>query len=321
MSPQTPAAMIERGTFGTQRTICAPLESLPATAQEAGIQPPALFVIGEVALLNEKLRWFENLPLFGKRVLVTRPADQSVELYRLLRELGADVLPRPTLFIAPEYDRRGWARMQARCQPGDWLYFASEHGVQYFLHQRCYCGQDIRGLSVFSIAVPGPPAQSALRPAGLQADLIAETPTPIALAEEMAEKLNLAGRRIIRVRGTLGDNKVDAILSSTDAEIIPLVVYRTFTAKWGSEDLDRLERFPPDIILFSGGSEVSALVRILGKDRARELAASAITASIGPSTSAIASKYDLPVTVESSLPSLDGLVHTILQYLGGKQGG
>ena len=314
LSPQTPAAIIERGTTGAQRTITASLADLSTAASQAGVMPPALIVVGEVITLREKLRWFDRLPLFGKRVMITRPADQSVELYQTLRRLGAEVLALPTLTIFPENDYQGWDRLEHQTRPGDWLYFASENGVNHFLRQWRERGKDLRALSVFSIAVVGAGALGAFEPTGIRPDLVAAVPTTVGLAREMAEKLNLNGRRVVRIRGDQGDSIVDDILRSAGAEVLPLFVYRTLTAVWSDRDFQLLEAYPPDIILFSSGSAIAGLVQILGEEHARQLAAKAVTVSIGPTTTAAARAHGFPITSESATPSLNGLVQTLLDY-------
>jgi len=315
MSPQTPAALIERGTFGTQRLVSSPLVELPTAVDEGKIKPPALFVIGDVVALREKLRWFDDLPLFGKRVMVTRPVDQSAGLYSMLRSYGADVIPLPTLYIAPEFDRRAWARVESHCHPGDWLYFASENGVRFFLQQWRQQGKDIRALSVCAIAVVGVGAREAVEAVGIVPDLIAEKATTTGLAEEMVAKLELKNRRVIRVRGNLSGEQVDRILEAGGAKVIPLVVYRTCTAKWREDESERLEKFPPDIILFSSGTAVTALVHILGEQGARKLAEDTITVSVGPATTREATAAGIPITVEAAVPSLEGQVQSLLYYL------
>ncbi len=311
MSAKTPAGLVERGTFGVQKTVTSTLAELPVAAETAGIQPPAVFIIGEVVLLRDQLKWFDQLPLFGRRVMVLRPLEQAIEVYRNLRRLGAEVVPAPTLHIAADFDRRGWARLQSLAKPGDWLYFASENGVNHFFRQWRQQGRDLRGLSIFSIAVVGRGALRALEPTGIHADLIAATPTTIGLAEEMAARLDLSGRCVIRVRGNLGDEAPDEILRRGGADVQSLVVYRTNTAKWSTQQLDQLYRYPPHFILISSGASITALIKILGKERALQLAAEATTISIGPSTSRVARELGIEPTLEAAKPSLEGLLETL----------
>jgi len=319
MSPGIPAVIIERGTLGTQRFFSMPLAELPARAEKEKIKPPALFAIGEAVSLRRNLHWFDDLPLFGRRVMVTRPVEQSTQLYSRLRGLGAEVMPLPTLSTTPIDDQDAWTRLESRTRHGDWLFFASENGVRYFLEHWRRRGKDIRALSIFSIAVVGAGALRALEPAGIHADLVAATPTTTGLAEQMAAQLVLKGRRVIRVRGNLGDERVDKILSSADAEVIPLVVYHNLDAKWEKDDYEWLKQYPPDVFLFSSGSAISALIRILGEEYTQDLTARAITVSIGPHTTKTAQTQGITITVESPIPSLEGMVGVLLRYLNSQR--
>jgi len=120
MNPATPGAVIERGTTGGQKVVTAPLSRLPEEAMKAGIKPPALFVIGDVVSLKEKIGWFDPGPLAGKRVMVTRPTNQAGPMYEKLRRLGASVIPAPTIYVEGRYVEAAWKRMLARQDRGGW---------------------------------------------------------------------------------------------------------------------------------------------------------------------------------------------------------
>jgi uroporphyrinogen III methyltransferase/synthase len=312
-SPQTPAAVVERTTFGTQCTITAPLAELTARAAAAGITPPALFVIGEVVSLREELDWFGTLPLFGKRVMITLPDGHSTDLGRILRDLGAEVLSLRVLSFMPECDRRAWVRLQARIRPGDWLHFTEQNGVDYFLEIWRRQGKDIRALAVFSIAATGIGALNALKTAGINPDLVAaRSTTAVGLAEEMAAQLELPGRRVVMVRGNTGDTDGDALLISAGAEVIPMIVYRNITAKWDEDDLARFERRPPDIVFLTSEAAVAALVSILESAGVKRHFANAVCISIEPSTTKAARARGITITIESTVPSVEGMVEALL---------
>lgn len=315
VSPETPAAIIERGTMGTQRTITAPLAQLPQCATEAGARSPGLIVVGEVIALSEKLNWFARLPLFGHRVLVTGPAEQSRELYRLLREAGAEALPRPSLLVAPEYDRRRWARMNSRARNGDWLFLASPNGARFFLQQWRTLGKDIRAMAIFSLAVVDGATSEVFESCCIHPDLVAAKPSAVALAEEMTTKLDLHNRRVICVCSNLGDERVPDILTAAGAEVIPLLVYRLVTAHWTAGEIASLTENPPDAVLFSSGSEVAALLSILGLEAIRRLAERAVLVTIGSSTTEVARTHGIAVTAEASVSTFDGLIDTLKQNL------
>src|SRR5207248_4022859 len=95
----TPAAIIEEGTVAAQRTHVATLATLPDAARQAGVRPPALLVIGAVVALRDPLAWFERLPLFGQRIIVTRPAGEAGRAAARLEALGAEAILAPTVEV------------------------------------------------------------------------------------------------------------------------------------------------------------------------------------------------------------------------------
>src|SRR5204863_7764261 len=99
-----PSAAIRQATSGEQHTIEAPLRDLPEVVRTAGMKAPAIVVIGSVVSLRPHLTWFEQRPLFGKRVLVTRPRHQAGELVHRLEELGALPFTLPALEVREPAD-------------------------------------------------------------------------------------------------------------------------------------------------------------------------------------------------------------------------
>lgn len=322
MSPGTPAALIERGTTGAQRSIFGTLSDLPRLAEEANISPPALFVIGDVVTLGKDLGWFEGNVLCGKRVMVTRPADQAQELYSLLRSHGAEILPLPTITTAEYDDLRAWDQITSlftrevtrdESNSDQWLAFTSENGVRYFTAQLAKHGFDHRSLGKFNIAAVGSGTDSALRRKGLRADFIPSRATTSALGEELSRLLVGRDALVIRIRGNLADDRVEKALESAGAGVIPLYVYRTYTAPWDAGMWTLLDDNPPDVIAFTSGSTVTGFTEILGEARAREVANRALVASIGPMTTQIAAKHGIKVNVEAETHSVPGLIEAIVK--------
>jgi uroporphyrinogen III methyltransferase/synthase len=307
MPPGTPAAFVERGTFSTQRVVTTTLSRLPEKVLEAGLKPPALFVLGEVANLREALRWFKDRPLFGVRVMVTRPADQAAPLYRQLRELGAEVLAYPTLATEGDYRKNAWKKLGEITSRERWLVFTSENGVRYFLDQWFDTFGDIRGLKDYRIAAVGGGPVRALNADHIEADFVPSRATPAVLAQEMVERLQMSGATVVRVRGNLGGDDLEEALARAGADVIPLCVHRTFYTEWPPEAKEKLFAHPPDVILFTSGSAVKGLAANLDEHELKRLAAGAVVASIGPAASKVICSYGIDVGLESqgyTLPSM-----------------
>ncbi|MEW5992971.1 MAG: uroporphyrinogen-III C-methyltransferase, partial [Candidatus Zixiibacteriota bacterium] len=203
LSGATPAAVVERGTLATQRVFTCTIEGLPETVTSNNVRPPAIFILGNVVNLRSHLEWFDRRPLMGVRVMVTRPADQAQEMYRQLRELGADVLPYPTIATEEVVDEKSRQAVDNISSDDPWLVFTSENGVRYFLKQHLGRFKDVRTLAHYKIAVVGQGTASALAKHHLKPDFVPSQATTAALAQELAESRTWDGNVVVRVRGTL----------------------------------------------------------------------------------------------------------------------
>ncbi len=319
MDPNTPAALIERGTTGSQRHISATLADLPGKAAQEGIAPPALFIIGKPVLLSEELDWFGGGVLSGKRMMVTRPADQAFDMYALLREQGAEVLPLPTIRTAAHDDDSGWDEIKGlfelnvRGKAEEWIVFTSENGVRYFIQQLFDRGYDFRFLGRFKIAAMGTGTDRALRLHHLKADFLPTKSTSDVLAAEFSDYIKGKACKVIRVRGNLGDDRIEQSIEEADAVVLPLQVYDTSTAVWDAGMWACLDENPPDVITFTSGSTAAGFKEILG-DRGEEIAGNAVIASIGPMTTQIITNEKMKVAIEAKMHSVPGLVEEILNY-------
>jgi uroporphyrinogen III methyltransferase/synthase len=314
MSPDTPVAAVERGTLSTQRTLSATLADLPQRAEEFGLKPPALFVIGEVVRQREAINWFQDKPLFGVRVMVTRPADQAPPLYRDLRELGAEVLAYPTLATMEDFRSDDWDALRRIETDDRWVVFTSENGVRYFLKQWYATIGDIRGLSRYRIAAAGDGTARALNASNIAPDFVPTRASTKVLAKEMAEKLQLSGATVVRVTGGGGSDVIHRELQQTGANIVSLPVYRTFHLKWLAAVKDKLFAYPPNVILFTSGAAVDGLAANLDERELRELSAGATVVSIGPTTSKAIESQGMTVGLESKVHTIPAILEELAAY-------
>ncbi|HOP07624.1 MAG TPA: uroporphyrinogen-III C-methyltransferase [candidate division Zixibacteria bacterium] len=314
MSPDRPAAIIERGTLPTQRRVIGTLGTLPDLVQQESIRPPALFMIGETVELHSTLDWYGGKALSGLRVMVLRPADQAGSVYHELRELGAEVLPYPTIATREVVDDNAWSKIKRLSGSHRWLLFTSENGVRYFMRQLAEKVGDVRHLAAYRIAAVGYGTARALREHALTADFIPTKATVARLASELCETYSLAGAEVVRVQGNLSDNTVYDTLTAAGASVLPLEVYHTYHPEWPDEYRNRLFDFPPDVILFSSGSTAEGLVQKFSVGELARLTEKAVLVSIGPSTSAMIESYGLKVTVEAAEHSLPGVIEALVSY-------
>ena len=207
MSPDMPAAVLQKGTTSEQRAVVADLATLPERVKQAKIEPPAIIVVGKVCALHEKFAWFEKLPLFGLRVAVTRPRDRATTLSDRLRELGAQVIEMPTI--------RTVARQEGGALDGAldglagyrWIVFTSPAGVKIFMQALARRRLDVRALAGAKLAVIGTGTGKELEKYGLFADLVPETYDGDSLGIAMAEVLR-SGDRVLIPRASRGNGEL-----------------------------------------------------------------------------------------------------------------
>ncbi|MCK4656808.1 MAG: uroporphyrinogen-III C-methyltransferase [candidate division Zixibacteria bacterium] len=315
MPPDTPAATIERATYPTQRSFKSVLKDLPNIVADQCVKAPALFVIGEVVDLQPYLTWFEDKPLFGVRVMVTRAAEQAAETYRMLRDLGAEVLPYPTIEISEHFDEEAWAAFENIRNENRWLVFTSENGVRYFMRKLSYHIGDMRHLAYFSIAAVGEGTARALQKHCIEPDFVPSTATVADLAAEFSQYVDAKGATVVRVRGNLSDNTFEEMAESKGTEVLPLMVYRTSHHRWPMEFKEKLFEYPPDVMLFTSGSTFEGLFANLNDDEVKRLTSTAKIFSIGPSTSEKIRQRGFEVTAESTPHTIPALIETLVDYM------
>src|SRR5580704_14111467 len=171
-SPQTPAMAVRWATRPDQQTIAGTLENLPGRIADAGLKPPATIVIGQVVALRDQFNWYERLPLFGQRIVVTRDRSQAMELAEPLEALGAETLLLPVIEIR-EGDSSALDAAIARLDSYDWLIFTSVNGVRYFVDRLDRSAADLRSLKAKICAI-GPATRAAVEALHLKVDLMPE---------------------------------------------------------------------------------------------------------------------------------------------------
>src|SRR6266403_3870932 len=166
-----PVALVRLGTVGQQKTIVGTLENIAERASIAGFEAPAVAIFGDVVSLRKNLHWFENRPLFGKRIVVTRTRKQASGLSSQLRALGADVIQLPTIRIEPPSDLREFAELVRDAHSYDWIVFTSPNGVDAFLAIFFKLYDDAREIGPAKIAAIGPATAQRVRDFHLHIDL------------------------------------------------------------------------------------------------------------------------------------------------------
>ena len=318
--PATPAAVIEWGTLPRQRTAAGTLATIADAVREAGIEPPAVTVVGEVARLRDGLRWFDARPLFGKRVLVTRTRQQASELSRALAAQGAEPIELPTIEIVPTYDEAAVAAAisDLRSSAYSWAVFTSANAVDLFTGRIEAAGLDARAFGRARIAAIGPGTAEALRKRGLRADLVPERYVAEGLVDAFS-RLVLRGQRVLLPRAEGARELFVDALASMGARVDELKLYRAQVPSVRESDaLRRLRAGEIDAATFASSSAVRNLVEMLGGDVAplRDI----VIAAIGPVTADAVRAGGLDVAMTADEYTIEGLVDALARHYSGAAG-
>jgi uroporphyrinogen III methyltransferase/synthase len=267
-------------------------------------------IIGEVVALRDKLAWFEQLPLFGRRIVVTRAADQAAELSCRLRALGAEPQELPVISLEPPTDPAPLDRAIQNLASYDWVIFTSANGVRFFLNRLDQSQQDLRSLRA-RICVIGPATRKAIEDLHLKVDLMPKEYVAESLIQAFAAE-NLAGQRVLLPRAAVARDVIPEELAKLGANVDVVEAYCNVVppdAPARAREIFSAEK-KPDWITFTSSSTVKNLIAIAG----REAIEGVRIASIGPVTSSTLCAHGLKVDVEAGQFTIDGLVEAILAY-------
>ncbi|MGQ9497243.1 MAG: uroporphyrinogen-III C-methyltransferase [Desulfotomaculales bacterium] len=314
---ETPAAVIQWGTLPLQVTVTGTLADIGAKVARAGITNPAVFVVGDVVRLREKLNWFEAKPLFGKKVLITRTREQAGELAKAITALGGEPWEFPTIQILPPVD---WTPVDVAIEhlgAYDWIIFTSVNGVRFFFGRLKQHDKDVRALGRACIGAIGPKTQAALERYGLRVDAVPELYRAEEVAATLRERM-APGAKVLLPRADIARKLLAEALAELGAEVTEVAVYRTVPVAKDAAPVRRaLDRGEIDVVTFTSSSTVHNFVSLVGPGEAAALLAGCVVASIGPITSRTARAYGIRVDVEAERYTIDGLVEAICGYFGG----
>jgi len=308
--PHTPVAVIRWGTRPNQEVITGTLRDIGRKAR--AIQPPAVTVVGDVVKLRDSLNWFERLPLFGKRIVVTRARDQAGQLRDALRELGAEIVEVPTIEIRDPSSWKSLDEAIRRLEEFDYLVVTSVNGVRNFLARLQACGRDLRDLKGLEIGAIGPATAAEFSKSGIRVDFLPQEYQAEGLLEVLGNR-EVRGKAFLIPRAKVARDLLPRELTKRGARVEVVEAYETVLPRFPAQELDRLLTPPPDVITFTSSSTALNFAKLLGKPKMKKLAAAA-QASIGPVTSEAIRGLGLSVTIEAKESTVGGLVRAIQQY-------
>jgi uroporphyrinogen III methyltransferase/synthase len=318
--PDRAAALIYRGTSPGQHTVAGTIAHVLEVTLTSPRAEPGLLVIGDVANLREHLRWFDERPLFGKRIVVTRSREQARELVDALENLGAQAIEAPTFRMLPPDDPEAVERVAASLQSYSWVIFESANAVARFLSVLLRGPGDLRALGSVSLCAIGPSTAEQLVAHGLKPDVVIPEFRAEGVSETIAAKRPITGERVLVVRPEHLRDVLATELTERGAQVTDLIVYRSATESADSPAVQDLYRRlldgAIDAVTFTSPSAVGRLVSLIGEEQAVDLLNITVIAAIGPVTAAAAAELGIKVTVVPETYTVEGLVNALVEYFG-----
>ncbi len=310
----TPAAVIQDASLPTQRTVVGTLDTLAARASAARMRAPALIVVGEVVGLRQRLRWFDMHPLFGKRILSTRPEQQSRALRSDLARVGAEVICAPTIETHAIVPNPALEAALGRLTQVNLLLFTSANAVDAFMASLKAHGLDARALAHITLACVGPKTARALTRFGLCADVTPPSFSGAELASYLGESGQLSGSKVLFPRAKVADEATVVALKNGGATVDVVPVYETtLPGDTAKATLVSALTTGVDATVFTSASTAknfSQLCATLGLDAER----GGIRFAIGPSTAKALASSGLPAHHIAPEATHEGLVSALLSH-------
>ena len=315
-SPDTPVAVIHRGTVPGQKSVEGSLRDIATIAKKKGITPPGIIVVGDVVRLRPELNWFEKRPLFGKRIVVTRAREQASQFMAGLSELGAECIEFPTIEIKPPLSRAGMDRAIETLGDYHWLIFTSVNGVDWFFKRLYELGKDIRSLRDIKVGAIGPKTAEAVRKRGINPDLVPDEYKAEGVIEAFRGK-DLKGVNILIPRAAEAREILPDELRELGARVDVVEAYRTVMPGAGTEKLAAmLNKGEIDMATFTSSSTVTNFVSMF-RDKGDSLGQwmkDVAVACIGPITAKTAEENGFRVSLAPKEYTIEALTDAVVEY-------
>jgi len=314
--PDTPAAIVERVSWGEQRTVYATLAGLEDARRAAGLEAPGLILIGEAVAHRPPQPWFEARPLFGRRVLVTRPTHQAAGMVRKLEHLGAVVSRLAAVEIQPPADFAPLDRAlkQLQNREWDWLVFTSANGVHALLRRLDFLGRDLRDLGSVKLAAIGPKTADALREYRLRADVV---PPSVFSSEGLVAALapQVIGKRVLLARANRGREFLREELAKVAASVEQVTVYDQVDAVISDDVvLDALRRGEIRYVTLPSSNIARGVLGVFDETiRGRVERGEVRLVAISPETGKAIRDLGYPVAAEADTFTEDGLIEAVVR--------
>ena len=315
LSADTPVALVQWGTWNRQRTVTGTLATAAERGRAAGLTAPVVAIIGDVVNLRDELAWFDNRPLFGKRVLVTRSRTQASRMCQLLEDAGATAVELPAIAIAPPQDFAPLDEAVSRLSSYRWVIFASVNAVDAVFERLDAQGRDARAFGNSRVASIGPATATALKRRGIRPDFTPSRSVSSAALEELSA-YEWNGVPVLLPAADIGRDELAEGLTGLGADVARVTAYRTITPPGAAQRARDAFAEGIDIVTFTSSSTVRNLLGLLDEDGGpgREALSDSIVACIGPVTSGTAHELGLWVDIEATEHTVEGLADALVTH-------
>lgn len=312
-SADTPAALVRWGTKAQQEVLITTVGKAAEDVIKHNLKPPAVFVVGNVVNLRSTIQWFDNKPLFGKNILITRARSQASKLTTALEELGANCIEAPAIKIAPPDDNYvSLDNAITKIHDYDWIIFTSTNGVERFFARLNEKNLDARCLSNAKIAAIGTATADKLKNYGIIADKIPTMFKAEGILEVLQNDIQ-KGSKVLIPRAQKAREALPIGLRQMGAIVDVAETYCTKMADTNKDDIkDLLKNNQIDMVTFTSSSTVENLLKLI--DGEKTLLNNVKTAVIGPITAKTCKNNGLKVDIEADVYTIDGLVNKIKNF-------
>ena len=314
----TPAALVYAGTRTTQRTIGETIADLIAHLADGLDTGDATLIVGETASLRGHLRWFDERPLFGKRIVITRSRDQARELADALEQLGAQTIEAPIFRLAPADDPEAIDRAAASVEAFQWIIFASANAVTRFFAALLRGPRDMRALGKISVCAIGPTTAERLEARGIKPDVV----MPEVRIDDIVDALGAAGslgnQRVLIIRPDFLRDGLATELTRQGAVVTDLAAYTTESASPESPEAQdiyqQLLEGRVDAVTFTSPAAVHRFASLIGTEQAADLLNTTVVAALGPVTAEAAEQLGINPQIVPPTFTIDAFVTALVQH-------
>ncbi|MGC6455770.1 MAG: uroporphyrinogen-III C-methyltransferase [Coraliomargaritaceae bacterium] len=318
MSGDTPVAIVQWATLARQRSLFGTLENIVSRLERSNLGAPAIITIGQVVEQRPTSNWFQDRPLFGKRIVVTRSREQAGELTKLLESQGADVLEIPFIHIEPHFNPNTVTEVFAEIAVYEWILFTSANGVRVFFDLFYKAYDDLRCLGPMRIAAVGQATAREIRKHNLKVDLIPEKANADALADKLIQEEGVESIKMLIITGNRNrENLVQKLEEEGRAIVDTLPLYKTSRADLSQNQVAiRYRKEGAHAVLFTSSSTVQSFNEQQNDSLSlEEDALQPAYGSIGPLTSKSMKASKLPIAFEAPHANLEHFVVEIISFL------